>query len=215
MKPTLKTELLPLLMVVISIALGVYFYSVFPEQVPIHWNVYGEVDNWGSKLTGAIMGPAMVIGIYLLFLIIPLIDPRKEKYSEFSKPFNVFKILLMLLMLGIYLIASLSSLGYNLRVEVWIPSLIGVMFVLMGNYMGKIKPNWFMGIRTPWTLSNDEVWNKTHRLGGKMFVVLGLYLLLSPLLPPQYTFLAMLILVIGMVIVSTVYSYVLYKKLKK
>ncbi len=213
MKPTLKTEIVPLLLIAASTALGFYFYSVFPETVPMHWNVYGQADNWGSRLAGAIIGPAIVTGMYLLFLIIPLIDPKKEKYEQFKKPFLLIRLLIMLVMLGVYLIASLNGLGYNLRVEVWVPALIGLMFVLMGNYLGKIKPNWFMGIRTPWTLSNDEVWNKTHRLGGKLFMLLGLFLLFSPLLPGQFIFLGMIVLVIALALITTIYSYVLFRKL--
>ncbi|MCX6785359.1 MAG: SdpI family protein [Candidatus Komeilibacteria bacterium] len=215
MKFTFKKEIIPLLLVIISVVLGFYFYAHFPAQVPLHWNVYGQADSWGSRFAGAIMGPATVAGIYLLFLLIPLIDPKKEKYEQFGKTFRLFRLLLMLVMLGVYLIASLSGLGYNVKVQIWIPVLIGLLFIFMGNYMGKIKPNWFMGIRTPWTLSNDEVWTKTHRLGGKMFMLLGLFMLCAPLLPSMIIFTGMITLVVLLVLSTTVYSYLLFKKIKK
>jgi uncharacterized membrane protein len=215
MKFTFKKEIIPLLLVIISVALSFYFYAHFPARVPMHWNVYGQVDNWGSKFAGAIIGPAMVGGIYLLFLLIPLIDPKKEKYEQFGKTFHLFKLLLMLVMLGVYLIASLVGLGWNIRVEVWIPLLIGLLFIFMGNYMGKIKPNWFMGIRTPWTLSNDEVWTKTHRLGGKLFMLLGAFMLLSPVLPSKLIFIGMMVLLVALVMGTMVYSYLLFRKIKK
>lgn len=215
MKFTFKTEIIPLLLVLISVILGFYFYSVFPEQVPMHWNLYGQVDSWGSRFAGAIIGPAMVAGMYLLFLVIPLIDPKKEKYEQFAKTFRLFRLLLMLVMLGVFIIASLSGLGYNLRVEIWIPLLIGLLFIFMGNYLGKIKPNWFIGIRTPWTLSNDEVWIKTHRLGGKLFMLLGLWLLCAPVLPGKFVFTGMMVLMLALVLVTTVYSYLLFRKIKK
>ncbi|MFA6305014.1 MAG: SdpI family protein [Patescibacteria group bacterium] len=215
MKYTFKSEIVPLLLAIISIALGFYFYANFPETVPMHWNMYGEVDSYGSRFAGAIIGPAMVVGMYLLFLIIPLIDPKKEKYEQFTKIFRMMRLILMLVMLGVYIIASLSGLGYPVRVELWIPIIIGLLFVIMGNYMGKIKPNWFMGIRTPWTLSNDEVWNKTHRLGGKLFMLLGLFMLLSPLLPPKVIFVGMITLLVLLILGTTLYSYIIFRKIKK
>jgi len=214
MKFTFKTEIIPLLIVIISITLGLYFYSIFPEQVPVHWNAGGEVDRYGSKFEGAFLMPLIAIGMYILFRFLPKIDPKKEKYEQFFKIYLLFRNLIMIMMLAIYLIASASTLGYDVRVEVWIPIIVGVLFIILGNYMGKLKPNWFMGIRTPWTLSNDEVWNKTHRLGGKLFIILGLLLILTPILPYSNIFLTLVTPVILVALIPIVYSYVIYKKLK-
>ncbi|PIT90352.1 MAG: hypothetical protein COU22_02660 [Candidatus Komeilibacteria bacterium CG10_big_fil_rev_8_21_14_0_10_41_13] len=214
MKFTFKTEIIPLLIVIISITLGLYFYSIFPEQVPVHWNAGGEVDRYGSKFEGAFLMPLIAIGMYILFRFLPKIDPKKEKYEQFFKIYLLFRNLIMIMMLAIYLIASASTLGYDVRVEVWIPIIVGVLFIILGNYMGKLKPNWFMGIRTPWTLSNDEVWNKTHRLGGKLFIILGLLLILTPILPYSNIFLTLVTPVILVALIPIVYSYVIYKKIK-
>ena len=159
--------------------------------------------------------PMIAVGMYVLFLVLPLIDPKKEKYQQFFKVYLMFRTLILLMMFGIYLIASLNTLGYNVRVEVWIPVAIGLLFLIMGNYMGKLKANWFMGIRTPWTLSSDEVWNKTHRLGGKMFMILGVLLMITPLLPYSNIFLTVVMPVLIVGLVPVVYSFVLYKKIKK
>lgn len=216
MKLTLKTEILPIILIIASVILGFYFYSVFPEQVPIHWNFKGEVDNYGSRFVGAFIGPLVLAGLYLLFILIPLVDPRKEKYEQFAKIYKIIRLLIMLAMFSVFLIASLSALGNNIRVEVWVPAIIGFLFLVMGNYFGKIKPNWFMGIRTPWTLSNDEVWNKTHRLGGKLFMLFGIAMMLTPLLPYKESFWWTLLLpVLIVALVPVVYSYLLFRKLKK
>ncbi|MBU1036550.1 SdpI family protein [Patescibacteria group bacterium] len=215
MKFTFKTETLPILIVLISIVLGFYFYSVFPDQVPVHWNVAGEIDRWGSKFEGAWLMPLIAIGMYILFLILPIIDPRKEKYNQFAKIYLLFRMLILLMMLGIYLIASLNSLGHNIRVEVWIPIVIGLSFIIIGNYMGKIKSNWFLGIRTPWTLSSETVWNKTHRLGGKLFMLMGILLIITPLLPYHNIFFVLIIPVLIISLIPVVYSYLLYRKEKK
>ena len=215
MKFTFKTEALPILIILISIVLGFYFYSVFPESVPMHWNAAGEIDRWGSKLEGAWLMPMIGIAMYVLFLVIPLIDPKKEKYQQFAKTYFIFRSILLLVMLGIYIIASLNALGYNVPVEVWIPAIIGLLFIIMGNYMSKIKTNWFMGIRTPWTMSSEEVWNKTHRLGGKLFIIFGLFLLLTPLLPYSNIYLTLVVPAIIVSLIPIIYSFVIYKKLKK
>ncbi|MCX6784978.1 MAG: SdpI family protein [Candidatus Komeilibacteria bacterium] len=200
-----------------SIILGCYFYSVFPDRVPMHWNINGQVDSWGSAFSGAFILPMILIGMYILFVLIPFIDPKKEKYEQFAKVYKVFRILIMLVMFGVYLIASANALGYAVRVEIWIPVIIGLLFMVMGNYFGKIKPNWFMGIRTPWTLSSEEVWNKTHRLGGKLFMILGLLMLITPFwhLPSAIRFWLVIIPVLLVALVPMVYSYVIYKRIKK
>ena len=215
MKFTFKTEIIPILIILISIALGIYFYSVFPDTVPVHWGVNGEVDRWGSKFEGAWLMPMIAVGMYLLFLILPMIDPKKDKYQQFTKVYLMFRTLILLMMLGIYLIASFNTLGYNVKVDVWVPVAVGLLFLIMGNYMGKLKANWFMGIRTPWTLSSDEVWNKTHRLGGKMFMILGVLLIITPLLPYSNIFLTLVVPVIVVALVPIIYSYMVYRKVKK
>ncbi|MBU1131115.1 SdpI family protein [Patescibacteria group bacterium] len=215
MKFTLKTEIIPILIIIASIILGFYFYSVFPEQVPVHWNAVGEVDRYGSKLEGAFLMSIVAIGLYLMFWFIPKIDPKKEKYKQFENVYHIFKNAIMIMLFGIYLIASLNSLGYNIRVEVWVPISVGLLFLIMGNYMSKLKSNWFMGIRTPWTLSSDEVWNKTHRLGGKLFMIMGVLLMITPLLPYSNIFLTLVIPIIIMSLVPIVYSYLLYRKIEK
>ena len=215
MKFTFKTEIIPLLIVLVSIALGFYFYSAFPDSVPVHWGVDGAPDRYGSKFEGAWLMPLIAIGMYLLFRFLPYIDPKKDKYQQFAKVYFIFRLIILLMMLVIYLVASANSLGYNVRVEVWIPVAVGILFLIMGNYMGKLKPNWFMGIRTPWTLSNDEVWNKTHRLGGKLFILLGLLMIITPLLPYTNIFATLVIPVIVVSLIPIVYSYVIYRKAGK
>lgn len=217
MKFTWKTEIIPLALLIISIILSCYFYSIFPERVPMHWNINGQVDSWGSAFSGAFILPMILIGMYILFVLLPFIDPKKEKYQQFEKVYKIFRILIMLMMFGIYLIASANALGYAVRVEVWIPVIIGLLFLVMGNYFGKIKPNWFMGIRTPWTLSNEEVWNKTHRLGGKLFMILGLLMLLTPLWHFESAIMFWLVIVPMLLVgvIPMIYSYVIYKKLGK
>lgn len=199
-KPTYKTEFLPLLFIVLAVAASFYFFATFPEQVPVHWNIHGDPDNFGSKTVGAFAIPVLMLGIYFLFLFIPYFDPKKERYSQFTKVYHAFKAMIVAYLFFIYLIASLASLGYNIRVEVWMPVLVGSMFVVLGNYMSKIKPNWFMGIRTPWTLSSEENWNKTHRFGSKVFMLGGLIMMILPWVPTGWEMTLIIAIIVAMVI---------------
>ncbi len=183
LKPTIKTEIIPGLIILITIISNFYFYANFPDQIPIHWNFQGEIDNWGSKTFGAFFFPAIIFGMYLLFLILPYVDPKKLKYDQFRKTYHKFKGLLILFMALIYFLTSFAGLGYNINIDVWIPIIIGFLFMFIGNYLSKIKPNWFLGIRTPWTLSSETVWQKTHQFGGKLFILAGAVMILIPFTP--------------------------------
>ncbi|MFH1744777.1 MAG: SdpI family protein [bacterium] len=213
-KPTIKTEILPLLILAIVVASSFYFYSSFPDRVPTHWNFAGEVDGWGSRAVAAFVMPGVVALIYLLMLFIPHIDPKKDRYKEFQDVYHKFKALFVFVFSLIYFISGFSALGYScISMGKIIPVLIGLLFIFLGYYMGRIKPNWFMGIRTPWTLSSEEVWNKTHKLGGKTFMFGGAMFIIMGFLPAGIL-LPLFIAVIALILfVPIVYSYLVYRKI--
>ncbi|MFH1822383.1 MAG: SdpI family protein [Patescibacteria group bacterium] len=214
-KPTLKTEILPLIFIILAAISSFYFYAHFPERVPIHWNFAGEVDNYGSRATGAFLFPAIMIGMYFLFLLLPYLDPKKDRYQQFRKVYHFFKAYLIFFMLAMYFITGFNALGYNIPVGLWVPVLVGLLFIIIGNYLGKIKPNWFIGIRTPWTLSSEEVWNKTHRFGGKIFILGGIIMIAIPFVP-TYLVSWVFMVDIVLILVGTIgYSYILYLREKK
>ncbi|MFA6306542.1 MAG: SdpI family protein [Patescibacteria group bacterium] len=214
-KPTIKTEFIPLLLIILALASSVYFYNNLPERVAIHWNFAGEVDGYGSGQTQAVVFPSMIIGMYVLFLLIPYLDPKKERYEQFSKIYHIFKSLIIALIVVIYFVVGLNGLGYNLPVGVITPGLIGLLFIVIGNYMAKIKRNWFMGIRTPWTMSSEEVWNKTHRFGGKMFILAGLLMIAEIFLPVSWKLPIFIIMMVILLAGTVGYSYLVYLQEKK
>jgi uncharacterized membrane protein len=110
----------------------------------------------------------------------------------------------------IYFIISLNALGHNIPIEILVPGLIGLLLIVIGNYMGEIKSNWFVGIRTPWTLSNERVWNKTHHFGGRVFVLAGLLIMLSPLLPIKFRVPTFIVTIVIILLGTIVYSYIAY-----
>lgn len=214
-KPTIKTEFIPLAFLILTMFSSVFFYNNLPERIATHWNFAGEVDGWSSGQTQAIVFPLLAIGMYLLFLLIPYLDPKKERYEQFSKIYHIFKNIILALIVIIYFVVGLNGLGYNLPVGVIMPGLIGLLFIVLGNYMGKIKMNWFMGIRTPWTLSSEEVWNKTHRFGGKMFILAGLLMVAEIFLPTGWKLPVFIIMMVTLLAGTVGYSYFAYLKEKK
>ena len=214
-KLTLKSELPSIVILAVVAVASFYFYAHFPEKVPTHWNFSGEVDGWGTRWQGAFIIPIMLLGMYIMFLLLPLLDPKKERYAQFSKTYHVFKNILLIVMGVIYFVASLNGLGYNIPIQYVVPGIIGVLFVVMGNYMSKLKRNWFIGIRTPWTLSSEEVWNKTHRVGGYLFILAGIAMIITPLLPPLLGWIVFGTMIAVITIGTFAYYYFLFLKEKK
>ncbi len=186
MKYELKKEIPALFIVALSWLMGWYFYLHFPEQVVTHWNFSGAPDSWGKGTTNAWAMPGLLTGMYLLFTFLPQVDPRKDRYPEFMNVYRIFKNLILLVLLIVLLASGAYNLGYNVKIQYVVPTVIGILMLVLGNYMGKIKPNFFVGIKTPWTLSSENVWNKTHRVGGYAFILFGLMIMLSPFLPQTY-----------------------------
>lgn len=214
-KISLKTEMLPIIIIVATFVLGFYFYAHFPAQVASHWNFQGDVDSYSSRTTGAFAIPLLLLGIYILFLVLPFMDPKRDRYAEFEKVYRIFKNMLLLFMLAIYVALGLFNLGYPINISYVVPPLVGLLFIILGSYMGKIKSNWLMGIRTPWTLSSENVWNKTHRVGGWMFIIFGVIIAVTPFLPEA---IELTILIGGIVLIllgSFGASYIFYLKEKK
>lgn len=189
------------------------FYARLPDQIPMHWGFDGEIDRYGGKnelWLMAALGPLFA----LLFQFLPRLDPRKRNYEKFQKYYDAFGVVItafVTVMMGIALVEAFRpgtvSMG---RV---VSALVGLLFLFLGNLMGKVKPNFFMGIRNPWTLSNPDVWNRTHRLGGGLFFLAGLAAVVSaPLLPEQVTFWVLMAGVLAAALIPTVMSYVWYRR---
>ena len=211
-KLSVKSEIVPVMLIVAAWILSLYFYAHFPAQVASHWDFQGKVNGYSSSAGLAFGIPALLTGMYLLFLGLPFLDPKKERYAEFGKIYHYIKAAIILVLFGVYVITGLYNLGYPVQVGIAVPWLIGLLFIVLGNFMGKIKPNWFVGIRTPWTLSSENVWTKTHRFGGFMMMLFGVLIIISPLLSKS---LGIAVFVLGIVLVtvgSFVYSYILFRQ---
>lgn len=202
------------ILVAIMFFASLLLYSRLPEKMPTHWNIAGEVDNYSSRFWGAFMMPVLALGILLLMLLTPLIDPRKENYSKFSSSYRAIRSILIVFFTGLHFLLLIASLGYNINIGKFVTLGVGVMFFIMGNYMPKVRHNYFLGIKVPWTLASDKVWKKTHRLAGKLFVISGIIMFLGIFFSDLIRFWLIIICAIGSSLVSMVYSYVIYRSEK-
>ncbi|OPY58442.1 MAG: Immunity protein SdpI [Pelotomaculum sp. PtaU1.Bin035] len=165
----------PLLLIIIgALIAGFIIYPHLPEQVASHWNLKGEVDRYSSRTWGAFGIPIMTTAIYIMMLLLPLIDPRKQNYQKFTGAYRLFRAVMVVFMIGLYAVIVANALGCQVPVGRVVITGVALLFIVMGNFMGQIRQNYFVGIKTPWTLANEAVWQKTHRLAGRLWVGAGL-----------------------------------------
>lgn len=196
----------------IPFAYLIYIWNRLPEKVPMHWNGAGEIDRYGDKKELLVM-LFMLVGItYFVFLIIPSIDP-KQKLQNMGNKLNNLRMILTLFMSGlaVFILYSVQQKTSN---PSFVLAIIGLLFAFLGNYFKTIKPNYFIGIKTPWTLENEEVWKKTHQLGGKLWFIGGLLMALTFVLPNKIQFYTFMGIVAVITIIPIVYSYLEFKKIK-
>lgn len=214
-KLSVKTEIIPVLLVLAAFSLGIYFAANFPERVIVHWNFQGVPDGYGSKNFGAFALPALLLGIYILFLLLPVLDPKSERYEQFAKIYHLFKTGIILALFGVFAASGFYNLGVPVPINVVVPVLVGALLIVLGNFMGKIKSNWFVGVRTPWTLASENVWNKTNRFGGYTMVLFGVLIIIVPFLPQKLGLALFAAGAIFATVGTMAYSYWLFKKEKR
>src|SRR5680860_239918 len=214
-KINLKTESRAIIILLLTIAVSIWAYPQLPAQVASHWDFQGNINGWMGKDMHSIMFPLIVIGIYLLFLFMPYFDPKKESYTEFAGAYRIMRDAILFMLFGVFVTATLANLNYPINVGAVISALMGLLMLVLGNYFGKLKRNWFIGLRTPWTLSSENVWNKTHRLGGRLFMIWGLLIILAPWLNFQSALVIIFAGIAAIIVGVNVYSFLLFKKEKK
>lgn len=209
-----KAKTSALFLVVLSFTIAVYVYPLMPDLMASHWDFSGEVNGYMPKLWGLFLLPAMSFFLFGLFLLIPKIDPLKANVAKFQKYFDGFILVFELFFLYIYLLTISWSLGYRFDMTAVMMPALAMLFYYLGIMIGKAERNFFIGIRTPWTLSSDSVWKKTHAKGGKLFKAAAVLTALGFFFPP-YAFFLMFVPIISISIYLTVYSYFEFKKEKE
>jgi uncharacterized membrane protein len=209
-----KYESIILLLILASFVLGTYFYPKMPDKIASHWNERGEVDGYMTKFWGLFLMPFVSIGLLLLFIIIPKIDPLKVNIEKFRGYYNRFMVLLIVFFSYIHLLTVAWNLGLRFNLLQFLTPAFAILFYYSGILVEKAKRNWFVGIRTPWTLSNEKVWDKTHKIGGKLFKIAGIIALFG-IFFINYAIFFIIIPVLGVTFYSIIYSYVEYQKVIK
>jgi len=199
----------------INLVAAFLVYPRLPNRVPVHWNAAGEVDGWGSAFQGAFMMPLIMIGILLLLIFLPKIDPKKNNYAKMGRAYSAIVLVIMFFFTLIYFGTLAAALGYTVIFPIMIPLAVGIMFIIIGNYMGKLKHNYFAGIRTPWTLASEEVWYRTHRMAGPIWVIGGILLMGSAFVKgPLFTGF-LIFIIISLAVIPILYSLIIFRRLQK
>ena len=209
---TKTTSILALVMIALALLAGAILWNQLPDQMASHWNVNDEVDGTIPRVWGVFMMPLITLGMLVLFLVVPNIDPLKANIAQFRESFNLFIVLIVAFMLYIHGLTLAWSLGFtNFKMSTAMLPFMGVLFIAIGFMLRKAKRNFFIGIRTPWTLSSDSVWDKTHQLGSILFMASGALAIIGGFFGGMTAFWLMLVPLIGSSLFLVVYSYVLYR----
>ncbi len=168
----------------LPVLITLFVFSGLPPEIPMHWNIHGEIDAWYPKFPWAFMPPVIGIVITILATVLPKIDPKKENYDRFKRQYFIIRLILVAFFAVLQMVIISISMGATfIKVDTIIKLMIGILFIVLGNLMPKFKQNYFVGIKTPWTLNNEAVWAKTHRHGGFVWFVAGFIMSVLAFLP--------------------------------
>jgi uncharacterized membrane protein len=197
-----------------TFVITIFFYPILPDQVASHWNSAGQADGYMSKFWGISLIPLIMIACVALFAGIPFIDPLKKNYEKFRNYYEGFILLFVLYLLAIQIQIILWSIGYQISPNRTFPLLFGILFIYIGFLLEHAEQNWFVGIRTPWTLSSKTVWKKTHAIGGKLFKIAGI-VSLGGLFFQDFAIWLILVPVLVVAVFTIAYSYFVFREEEK
>jgi len=202
---------IPLGVIVLAFAASAAVYSDLPDRMPTHWNMAGELDGWTDRPWGAFLLPLMLLVGLGMFHLLPRIDPRGANYAKFKGTYEILIIATMVFLLGVHLVILAIALGQDISVTRVMPVGVGILFIVIGNILPRTRSNWFVGVRTPWTLSSDRVWERTHRFAGRLFVAAGGLLVLIALFAPALTQRALIGVSVVVLVGVLGYSYLVWR----
>ncbi|MBU1626425.1 SdpI family protein [bacterium] len=208
-----KSEIALLVLIALSFLISLVFYPSAPDKIATHWNAKGNVDGYMGKFWGTFTMPLILVGITLLFLAIPRIDPLKANIEKFRNYYDGMVIIISVFLILTHLWVILWNLGFQIPSNLTLSIGLGLLIIYLGILCKHSKRNWFIGIRTPWTLSSDSVWEKTHKIGGNLFILAG-FITLFGLFFDEWAIYFLIVPIIIVSIYTIIYSYVEYQKEK-
>jgi uncharacterized membrane protein len=188
-----------------------WYYPQLPDVVPTHWNAQGQADDYMNKPWGVVMLPLISTGVMLLLLVLPKLSPKGFRLDSAGRAYGIVVSIIMVFMLGVMVLSFEQTLGELPSFNQWISGGLGVLLLVLGNYLGKFPKNFWIGIRTPWTLASDEVWFKTHRLAGRTFMAGGVLVIICAIAALKLEYLVGITAVAALT--PVIYSLVAYKQL--
>lgn len=210
---TRLTTIIVLILIIGATLAGVFLWSQLPDPMASHWDVNDQVNGYMSRFWGVFMMPLVLLGMFLIFLVIPQIDPLKANIAQFRGTFNLFIAFMVGFMTFVHVLTLLWNLGYtSFGIGDAILPAMGLLFIVVGSLLRKAKRNFFIGIRTPWTLSSDYVWDKTHKLGSVLFMLSGALAVIGGFFGGMVAFWMLMVPLLGSTVFLFVYSYVLYQR---
>ncbi len=211
---TMKTKNIQILLIgliLVSFLIGAYLSPYMPEKMASHWDANGSVDGYMPKLWGLFLLPVISAILFLVYMLIPKIDPLKGNIEKFRGHFDVFILLLFVFLFYVHMLTMLWNLSYRFNFIQLLAPAFGLIIYYAGIMMENAKQNWFIGVRTPWTLSSEVVWDKTNKLAGKLFKVAGVLAAMG-LIFPKYAIFLILVPVILAAVYPIIYSYQKYQQ---
>lgn len=209
-KKNLPKLIITSLITLIPILIGLVLWDKLPDQVPVHWDINGEVDDYATKTQAVFLMPLVLVAFHWICAFGTSLDPKKHNIND--KMFTLVLWIIPVISLLCNSMVFATALGHKVNVEIIMPLFFGALFIVIGNYFPKCKQSYTVGIKIPWTLNDEENWNKTHRMAGFLWVIGGIIIMATAFLGSFWLFFVVLI---PMVVVPFVYSYVLYKKKNK
>ena len=209
---TKNTTIIAITLVGLATLAGLLLWNQLPDPMSSHWGLGGQVNGTSAKLVGVFLLPLVAAALFLIFMAVPIIDPLKANIAKFRGTFNVFVVLLTAFLVYVHALTLVWNLGYNnFSMNTALLPALGLLFIFIGFLIEKTKRNFFIGIRTPWTLSSDAVWDETHRIGGLLFKISGALALVG-IFFPGYTVWFVLVPALASALFTVVYSYVLFDR---
>lgn len=203
---------LPVILITGAVGFSLAVYSRLPEEVPVHWGVSGEPDRFGSRLEGAFLGPAIMTILYAVMRWFPSRDPRAANIAKFRESYDTVVVTLLAFIGGIHVLALGNALGWRVDITTYVLVGVGALFVILGNLLPRARSNFIFGIRTPWTLSSDSVWTRSHRVGGYAMVIAGLLTIASAFIARPLGVVLALVSLLAAGLIPIVYSYIAWSR---
>jgi uncharacterized membrane protein len=213
---SIRTVTIVLILIVLgSLAFSLWAAPRLPDSVPSHWNAAGEVDGYSSRTESLFLIPAITLGVGLLLIFIPMIDPLRANVDKFRRTYHWAVLGFAVYFTYLHVLILLAGLGVNFNMTTALIPAFGLLFIGLGFLLERTQPNWFIGIRTPWTLSSPVVWEKTHKIGGKLFKLGGLVALVGIFFPMEIGFIIMMSAIMVPALGTVMYSYIAFRQEKK